>query len=162
LKTDGAFMLRGLRLVRNVPRFRRLPVRGLTLREYSRAGLEPANHQILSWYRLIMTLADDDRKVIYWHALPPLDAERSASMPSSDQQARARDLAHRGELWDECQQDLMRHVRDRLEQEVARLGGDYAHVMQESLETRRDDVRGEAWLYGRFTYLLLRRASTRP
>jgi hypothetical protein len=52
----------------------------------------------------------------------------------------------------------MSQVRDRLRQEVARLGGHYAHVLQESIDPRRDDVSGEAWLHGRFTYLLLRRS----
>jgi hypothetical protein len=52
---------------------------------------------------------------------------------------------------------LMAQARERLEQEIARLGGHYAHVLDESVDSRHDDVAGEAWLHGRFTYMLYRR-----
>ena len=45
----------------------------------------------------------------------------------------------------------------RLAQEIARLGGHYAHVHDESIDTRHDDATGEAWLHGRFSYMLFRR-----
>jgi hypothetical protein len=66
-------------------------------------------------------------------------------------------LAHRDELWDRCYQELVVNTEARFAQEVARLGGHYAHVLDESIHTRRDDVTGEAWLHGRFTYVLYRR-----
>ncbi len=69
------------------------------------------------------------------------------------------DLAHRDGLWDECYDDLMARLRDRLHQEVRRLGGHYAHVLTEFVDSRRDDAQGEAWLHGRCSYLLLRRPS---
>ena len=50
-------------------------------------------------------------------------------------------------------------TRARLEQEVARLGGLYAHVVEESIDSRRDDATGEAWLHGRFGYVLYGRPS---
>jgi hypothetical protein len=53
--------------------------------------------------------------------------------------------------------ELMARARVRLEQEVARLGGDYAHVSSEHIEPRHDDRTGEAWMYGRFDYELFRR-----
>jgi len=65
-------------------------------------------------------------------------------------------LVHRDEVWDRCYEDLMGHTRMRLEQEVARLGGDYAHVLDESIESRHNDRTGEGWLHGRFTYMLYR------
>jgi len=55
----------------------------------------------------------------------------------------------------------MAHTRMRLEQEVARLGGDYAHVLDESIESRHDDTTGEGWLHGRFTYMLYRQPRKR-
>jgi hypothetical protein len=67
-------------------------------------------------------------------------------------------IAHRDELWDRCYQDLMARARVRLEQEVARLGGHYAHVLDEVIDTGRDDAKGETWLRGRFTYVLYRRS----
>jgi hypothetical protein len=63
-------------------------------------------------------------------------------------------LMHRSELWDGCYADLMVQTSIRLEQEIARMGGNYAHVFAESIDPRHDDARGEAWLHGRFTYTL--------
>jgi hypothetical protein len=98
-------------------------------------------------------------KVVSWHReLPPPDAEflgehtveaTSMRVPGT--------LAHRDELWDRCYDDLMESARRRLEQEVARLDGDYAHVLDETVDSRHDPVSGEAWLHGRFTYSLYRR-----
>ncbi|MEZ5285103.1 MAG: hypothetical protein R2712_09900 [Vicinamibacterales bacterium] len=48
-------------------------------------------------------------------------------------------LAHRDELWDRCYEQLMTAARERIEQEVARLGGHYAHVLDESVDSRHDD-----------------------
>ena len=50
----------------------------------------------------------------------------------------------------------MAETTHRLEQEIARLGGDYAHVLSESIEPRHDETTGEAWLHGAFTYTLFR------
>jgi hypothetical protein len=52
----------------------------------------------------------------------------------------------------------MVQTRIRLEQEIERLGGDYAHVLGEVVDTRHDDAKGEAWLHGCFTYMLYRRS----
>lgn len=103
------------------------------------------------------------QQIIYWHReLPPLDAEQMGEHVVEAASMRVKsDLTHRTALWDQCHDDLMAHVRSRLEQEVARLSGDYAHVLQESIDIRRDDASGESWLQGRFTYLLLRRQPAR-
>jgi hypothetical protein len=50
----------------------------------------------------------------------------------------------------------MIHTGDRLRDEISRLGGRYAHVLHESIDTRHDAAAGEAWLHGRFTYMLYR------
>lgn len=102
-------------------------------------------------------------KVVYWHrSLPPLDAEiigehtveaASARVPGT--------IAHRDDLWRVCYDDLMTRTQARLEQEVARLGGHYAHVFDEAIDTRRDDAKGETWLRGRFSYVLYRRPTPR-
>ena len=51
----------------------------------------------------------------------------------------------------------MASAEARLGQEVARLGGLYAHVYDESVSPKHDDAAGEAWLHGCFTYMLYRR-----
>ena len=97
-------------------------------------------------------------RIIFWHGdLPPVDAEvmgehtveaTSRRVPST--------LAYRDELWNRCYEDLMSQIRIRLEQEVKRLGGNYAHVLNESVDSRHDAITGEAWLHGRFDYMLYR------
>ena len=105
------------------------------------------------------TSTGDTDKIVYWHReLPPLDAEPMEEHTVEATSMRVRGtIDHRNELWDSCYEDLMTRLSDRLEQEVKRLGGHNAHVLQESLDTKRNDVTGEAWLHGRVTYLLFRR-----
>ena len=70
-------------------------------------------------------------------------------------------IERHGELWQRCYAVLTENTRLRLEQEVTRLGGDYAHVTDEHIESQRNDVVGESWLHGRFTYVLYRRTGTK-
>jgi hypothetical protein len=95
---------------------------------------------------------------IYWHRdLPPLGAEATDEHVIEATSGRVQGLmTHRDELWDRCYAQLMENTRTRLHQEIERLGGDYAHVLEESIDSRRDDAAGEAWLHGRFTYVLYR------
>jgi hypothetical protein len=98
------------------------------------------------------------RNIIYWHRqLPPFDAEPVGEhiIEASSRRVPGT-LAHRDELWNQCYEEVMDRVRIRLEQEVARLEGNYAHVLSESVDSKHDSVTGEAWLRGRFTYMLYR------
>ena len=98
------------------------------------------------------------RAVVYWHhELPPLDAEPMGEHTLEATSARTTStLAHRDELWDRHYHDLMARAVARLEQEVLRLGGSYAHVLNESVDSRQDEATGESWLHGCFTYMLYR------
>jgi len=99
--------------------------------------------------------------IVYWHRqLPPVTAEviddhvveaTSGRVPGT--------LSHRDELWDRCYQELMATAQARIEQELARLGGDFAHVHDESIDSKHDDATGEAWLHGRFSYMLYRQGT---
>lgn len=112
----------------------------------------------------VETISPVGARVIYWHReLPPRGAEPmgehivealSARTPSS--------LAHGDELWVRCYEDLMARVRARIEQEVLRLGGSCAHVLSESVDSRHDNVTGESYLHGRFTYMLYRQPGGPP
>jgi hypothetical protein len=95
-------------------------------------------------------------KIVYWHReLPPLDAEPVAEHTVEATSSRVPGtIAHRSELWDQCYRELMATAESRLAQEVARLGGHIAHVHDETIDPRRDDAAGEAWLHGRFNYML--------
>lgn len=44
-----------------------------------------------------------------------------------------------------------------IEHEVDRAGGDYAHVLNESVDSRHNDGSNVAWLHGTFAYVLYRR-----
>ena len=98
-------------------------------------------------------------KVVYWHReLPPLHADIVAEHTVEATSRRVPGtISHRDELWDRCYHELMANAHARLTQEIARLGGHYAHVLDESIDVRHDDVAGEAWLHGRFSYMLYRR-----
>ena len=98
-------------------------------------------------------------KTIYWHReLPPADAEilGEHTIEASSSHV-AGILSQRDALWVRCYDELMVATHRRLAQEIARLGGDYAHVFDEVISTRRNDAAGEAWLHGRFSYVLYRR-----
>jgi hypothetical protein len=95
---------------------------------------------------------------VYWHReLPPRDAE-----PIGDHTIEAMSdripatLARPDDLWDRCYRQLMDRADRRLGQEIVRLGGDYAHVLGETIEPRHDDGTGETWIHGRFDYELYR------
>jgi hypothetical protein len=112
----------------------------------------------------VRVMPDDGAGAItYWHRdLPPLDAELLGEHTLEATSSRVPGtLNHRDDLWDRCYRELMASAEERLAQEVGRLGGDYAHVLDEFIDTRRDDVAGEAWLHGRFSYTLYRRQSAR-
>ena len=98
----------------------------------------------------------DAGKVVYWHRdLPPLDAELMAEHTIEATSDRVEGtISHRDELWDRCYQKLMANTQARLAQEIARLGGHYAHVHDESIDVRHDDATCETWLHGRFSYML--------
>jgi len=98
-------------------------------------------------------------KTVYWHReLPPVEAESVGEHTIEASSRRAPDtFENREELWRSCYDDLMRDLGVKLQQEMARLGGDYAHILDEAIDTRHDPVAGQTWLHGRFTYMLYRR-----
>jgi len=97
-------------------------------------------------------------KIVYWHReLPPFGADAVGEQVVEAASTRVRGtLLHRDELWNQCYEQLMACACKRLEQEVVRLHGDYAHVLSESVESHHDGAANESWLHGRFTYVLYR------
>jgi hypothetical protein len=97
-------------------------------------------------------------EVVYWHReLPPLSAQPMGEHTLEATSHRVPGtLIHRDELWEQCYDDLMDQARQRLHQEVIRLGGDCAHVLNEFVDSRHDSTTNEAWLHGRFAYVLYR------
>jgi hypothetical protein len=96
--------------------------------------------------------------VVYWHReLPPRDADAigSHTIEATSDHVPAT-FVHRAVAWHRCYRQLMDRIDGRIGQEIERLGGDYAHVLGETIEPRHDDSTGEAWMYGRFDYELYR------
>lgn len=104
------------------------------------------------------TMNDNTSRMVYWHRqLPPLEAELVAEHTVEANSSRVPGtIAHRDELWDRCYRELMANAESRLVQEIGRLGGDFAHVYDEAIDPKHDDAAGEAWLHGRFSYMLYR------
>ena len=103
---------------------------------------------------------NEEPRCIFWHReLPPRDAELLGEHVLEATSSRVRaSFAYRDDRWESCYRDLLAHTNARLKQEIARLGGHYAHIVAESILSRHDDATGSAWLQGRFTYMLYRRA----
>jgi hypothetical protein len=105
-----------------------------------------------------MMVAESNRKRIYWHReLPPLEAEMIGEHVLEATSSRILgSLDRHGDLWDRAYHELMENAHTRMKQELDRLGGRYAHVLDECVDSRRNDATGEAWLHGLFTYALYR------
>jgi hypothetical protein len=105
-----------------------------------------------------MVSAQELSQIVYWHReLPPMQADPVGERTIEADSVRVPGtIDHRDELWDRCKTDLMARAAYRVEQEVARLGGRYAHVFDERIEPKHDFVSGEAWLHGRFNFTLYR------
>jgi len=96
--------------------------------------------------------------VVYWHQhLPPLTAEPvDEHTIEADSFRVPGTMAHRDELWDACERGLTGELERRLMREVDRLGGRCARVLDEHLDVKHDTATDEAWLHGRYTYMLYR------
>jgi hypothetical protein len=110
-----------------------------------------------------MTVSAEPARVFWHRELPPSDADplevhtitaNSVRVPGT--------IAGRDQLWFRCYDSLMAEAGARLQQELERLKGHYAHVYDESIDVRHDAASGEAWLRGRFDYVLYRRPTPSP
>ena len=110
-----------------------------------------------------MTLVDtqprDPSQTVFWHRdLPPLEAEAVGEHTVEATSGRVQGhITHGDELWGRCHDELMLHTHARLAQEIARLGGHYAHVLHELIDSHHDDATNEGWLRGVFDYVLYRK-----
>ncbi len=98
------------------------------------------------------------RKLVYWHReLPPLtDDVAGEYVVEAESYAVPASRPAEEELWQECHESLMKVACDRLEQEVRRLGGSSARVVEADIREKRDPLAGTLRLVGRFTYILYR------
>jgi hypothetical protein len=106
----------------------------------------------------VRTSSDGETR-LFWHRhLPPLKAEPIAEHTVEADSDRVPGGFVRGdEVWSRCFNGLMAKAEARLLQEIDRLGGDFAHIHDESIVPKHNDATAESWLHGRFTYMLYRR-----
>jgi hypothetical protein len=99
-----------------------------------------------------------DEKLIYWHReLPPLSEQvegEHAVQAASDWVPYT--LCTRDELWAACHGNLMAHVSERIAQEIRRLQGSCAHILEEDIKPKVDNTAGRYRLEGTFSYVLYR------
>jgi hypothetical protein len=114
-------------------------------------SLAPSNESVMPGPQISPT-------IVYWHLeRPPSDAEKMGEHAVEATSARVLGtLAYRDESWDRSYEDLIVQARARLEQEVFTLGGNYAHVLNESIESRHNYGTGESWLHGWYSFILYR------
>jgi len=101
-------------------------------------------------------VTDPQAQTVFWHRdLPPLEANViGAHIVEATSKRIQGTLARHDDLWKECERDLMAVIEARLQEEMARLGGRYAHVREEHIDSHHSEATGEAWLQGRFGYTL--------
>ena len=97
-------------------------------------------------------------QTVYWHRqLPPIEVDPVAEHTvEADSKRVPGTIAHQDDLWNECRADLFAVANSRFGEEISRLGGRCAHVLDERIDVKRDVVTNEAWLHGRFIYMLYR------
>jgi len=97
-------------------------------------------------------------QVIFWYRdLPPLAAEPLEEHTVQASSARVSGaLSYGDEAWKRCYADALAQATVHLEQQVARRGGRYAHVLSEAVNVRHSGATGEAWLDLALKYMLYR------
>jgi hypothetical protein len=95
-------------------------------------------------------------EIVYWRReLPPSSEQMEGEHEITAGSDRVHySYAERSALWGRCYESLMSHLRERIIQEVARLGGSCAHVTDEAIRARQDDAAGEFWLEGTFRFVM--------
>ena len=99
----------------------------------------------------------ETHKLIYWHReLPPLsEALAGEYVVEAHSDPVPYRLTEHDALFDRCLPNLKARLAERVEQEIHRLGGSCAHVLDEHVEPHIDNSTGEYTLRGRLTYVLL-------
>ncbi|MCA9677973.1 MAG: hypothetical protein H6708_19380 [Kofleriaceae bacterium] len=95
-------------------------------------------------------------RIVYWRReLPPLSEQLEGTHElEADSEHVPHGFADRDALWGRCYRSLVEVARARIIQEVERLGGSCAHVVDEQIAARTDDVAGEFWLRGTFRFVM--------
>ncbi len=96
----------------------------------------------------------DTSPELFWHRkLPPINAELMGEHTVEAVSTRVSGrLAQGDRMWGTCYDSLIKATEERVHQELLRLGGDYAHIVRESIDIKHDMHTYEGWLHGQFDY----------
>jgi hypothetical protein len=96
--------------------------------------------------------------VIYWRReLPPLSEQIEGEHEIEAESPHIHfDVGRRETMWGISYGPLMAEAERRMIQEVLRMGGSCAHVLEEVVTAKIDDASSIFWLRGRFRYVMYR------
>jgi hypothetical protein len=94
--------------------------------------------------------------VVYWRRdLPPLSEEIEGEHEVEAESPHVHyDFGRREAMWSKCYGLLQEVAEERIRQEVLRLGGSCAHVVDEAITAKTDDAAALFWLRGRFRFVM--------
>lgn len=97
-------------------------------------------------------------QVVYWRQeLPPLsellEGEHEIEAESTHVHYAP---GERPAMWSKCYETLQAVAETRVSQEIGRLGGSCAHIVDEQITAKTDDASAVFWLRGRYRFLMYR------
>ena len=95
-------------------------------------------------------------QVVYWRQdLPPLSEQLEGEHEIDAESPHVHySFGDREAMWSQCYGLLQKRSEERVKQEVLRLGGSCAHIVEEQITTKTDDAAALSWLHGRFRFLM--------
>jgi hypothetical protein len=94
--------------------------------------------------------------IVYWRRdLPPMSEQIEGTHEVEAESPHIHyDFGRRAEMWAKCYGPLQLEAEERIRQEVLRLGGSCAHVVDEAIRSKTNDAEGLFWLRGRFRFVM--------
>lgn len=94
--------------------------------------------------------------VVYWKRdLPPLSEEIEGEHEVEAESSHLHyDCGRREAMWATCYGLLQQAAEERIRQELRRLGGSCAHVVDEAVTAKTNDADAVFWLRGRFRFVM--------
>lgn len=95
-------------------------------------------------------------QVVYWRReLPPLSEQIEGEHDLEAESPHLHyELGDRQLMWSKCYPLLLEQAESRIRQELTRLHGSCAHVVDEQITAKVDDAQSLFWLRGRFQFVM--------
>jgi hypothetical protein len=101
-------------------------------------------------------------QIVYWRRdLPPLSEQIEGEHEIEAESSQVHyDFGRRETMWATCYEVLQEQAAERIRQEVLRLGGTCAHVVDEAITAKTNDAEALFSLRGRFRFVMYVHAGT--